>query len=184
MQRLGEFDNKVIIEQHNEPENKHVIWKDPDENKYKEYVDGSWVESDKIATPGSGTDNFPYEYVCPDDFSVTIQYEDWENVESEPYCEIHVDEIDIPAGAKYFYCVNGRKGDYFESAYIELGSGKNILTIDVFPLTDNNKFSGFAFQGWDDGETLIQQASPMTVNFTDILFLGEKKTEPSDESEG
>jgi len=65
MERLGEFDNKVIIEQYNEPENKNVIWKDPDENKYKEYVDGSWVESEKIATPGGGGEITP-EQITPE----------------------------------------------------------------------------------------------------------------------
>ena len=52
MQRLGELNNKVIVEQKTAPENKHVIWKDPVEWKFKEFKDGSWEESEEISIPG------------------------------------------------------------------------------------------------------------------------------------
>lgn len=52
MRRLGELNGKVIIEQPTAPENKYVIWLDSTENKYKEYKDGYWVESDQISTTG------------------------------------------------------------------------------------------------------------------------------------
>ena len=178
MKRLGEFNNKVIVEQEKTPENKYVIWKDPSDNTFKEWVDGSWVESPNIAAPGGGGGgDFPYEYVCPDDFSATVQYEDWENLDSEPYCEIHIDEIDIPEDARYYYCVNGAYGYTSGSASVKIGSGKQYITVDAYPLIDDNKLSGFAFRYYEDGETIIQQASPITFNFTDMTFIGKKKSE-------
>jgi len=100
MQRLGEFDNKVIIEQHNEPENKHVIWKDPDENKYKEYVDGSWVESDKIATPGGGGGggDFPYEYAVFNG-TITINPDDWDTTEDVPRLDMPICDANFESEA-------------------------------------------------------------------------------------
>ena len=59
MERLGEFDNKVIIEQYNEPENKNVIWKDPEADEFKEYENGSWIKSRKIGSPNGGGGNEP-----------------------------------------------------------------------------------------------------------------------------
>lgn len=53
MQRLGELNNKVIVEQKTAPENKHVIWKDPIEGKFKEFKESGWVESEEISVPSS-----------------------------------------------------------------------------------------------------------------------------------
>lgn len=61
MQRLGELNNKVIVEQKTAPENKYVIWKDPVENKFKEFKESGWVESDQISPAGGGS-GFPYPY--------------------------------------------------------------------------------------------------------------------------
>ena len=66
MQRLGELNNKVIIEQVYEPENKNVIWKDPINNVFKEYTNGTWVKSGNLDTP------FPYNYVKLPDITVTF----------------------------------------------------------------------------------------------------------------
>lgn len=48
MQRLGELNNKIIVEQKTAPENKYVIWKDPVEGIFKEYNNGAWVKSDVV----------------------------------------------------------------------------------------------------------------------------------------
>ena len=172
MKKIGKLENVTIVTSEFAPSNGNVIWRDQDGN-LKEAINGEWVPSPKFP---QGGDEFPYEYVCPDDFSVTVQYEDWEDIEEEPHCEINIDEIDIPEDAKCYYCVNGEYGSNFESAYVKIGSGKQYITVEVAPLIDDNKLSGFSLQSYEDGTTIIQQASPITFNFTDMLFLGEKKT--------
>ena len=165
---------KIRWDSNTEPP-KNFVWAKSDD-EFLEYKNGKWDKSEEISPAGSG-DEFPYEYACPDDFSVTVQYEDWENLEEEPYCEIHIDEIDIPENiTTYFYCVNGSKGSDSECAYVKIGSSKQYITVEVAPLIDDNKLSGFSFCGHERGTTIIQQASPITFNFTDMLFIGEKKT--------
>lgn len=75
MERLGEFDNKVIIEQNNEPENKNVIWKDPAADEFKEYEDGAWIKSRKIGTP-----NLPSPIEVSDITALTAEQLDALNV--------------------------------------------------------------------------------------------------------
>ena len=137
----------------------------------------------EIVSGGGGGVDFPYEYVCIDDFSVTVQYEDWEDIEEEPYCVIHIDEVDIPENSDYFYYVNGVKGSEEFAAYAEIGSDENRMTLEICILIDDGKVNGFSFEGWEDGETIIRQASPITFNFSKMIFIGQKKTESSTESE-
>ena len=51
MQRLGNLNNKLIVESIYEPDNKNVIWKDTVNNEFKEYNGSGWVKSENIGAP-------------------------------------------------------------------------------------------------------------------------------------
>lgn len=133
MQRLGELNNKVIIEQKTAPENKHVIWKDPVENKFKEFKESGWVESDKIAPAGGGSD-FPYEYISTDDIITFIVDNDiTDNYYTEKLGETTIaDSIKEYYNNKYYptlYNFNEKAQKYIDS----ISSDKAIFRVSINP---------------------------------------------------
>lgn len=78
MQRLGNLNNKLIVESIYEPDNKNVIWKDTVNNEFKEYNGSGWVKSENLDTP---KEEFPYEWFnLPPKTYVSTQYEILDNI--------------------------------------------------------------------------------------------------------
>ena len=175
MKRLGELDSKVIVEQSTPPKNKHVIWKDPEDNSFKEFSAEGWTDSDKIAPAGGGSNEFPYEYACPDDFSITIKPEDWD-IDKESWARVNIETIQLPNA--YCGCVAKCNNVLYDS-YTECFHEIYIPFIDdvgeVSFTIDNNKITHInvgVYQTIDPSD--IQ---PLTLNFTNLVFIGAKKTE-------
>ena len=132
---------------------------------------------------GGGGDEFPYEYVCPDDFSVTIQPEDWEISGEEANCHINIEPIALPENCEtYFYYVNENCGNQDNSAYIVLGNDKHQLYLEIYFLMLSGNFNGFGIIATGD-ITLIESEFPYTFDFSKIVFIGEKKTDENQDNE-
>lgn len=154
MQRLGELNNKVIVEQKYAPENKHVIWKDPGEDKFKEYKDGQWTESDQIAPAGG--DDFPYKYFIIEDEQITYTVKgDEENNDVIGHLDINIpveifglivknisgnpESMSVSnTSGPFMICPYGN-GDNSEALYLNINGDITIKTGTTF--TPNTKLS-------------------------------------------
>ena len=124
-----------------------------------------------IESKGCKGDDFPYEYYCPDDFSVTINPEDWTTHHGEANAQKQIPiQLKVPEGyeLKIGTCntENYNAGEMCfamfidevsTNCYIELITESNIININA------------------DGEIASSEVEPVTLNFKDLIFLGNKK---------
>ena len=143
---------------------------------YITVTDDSQGIADKVGISGGG-DNFPYEYVCPDDFSVIVQPEDWE-IEGESWARVELEnpiQIPNPYNVKYYKC-NGQVA-YDGEAYIIVDFGEEYeasVSLGIH-IEDHKAFiyrvAIDIFSEIDDPSSI----TPITLNFTDLIFIGNKK---------
>jgi hypothetical protein len=170
MKKIGNLEGKPIVTNEFAPNSKDVIWKDPSDEKFKESIDGEWADSPKI--PSGGEDSFPYEYYCPDDFSVVVNPEDW-NDDDYPYAEISIPaSLQVPENYKLILgsCNNVLYVIEEHSFYVFIEQGKKHYTISVRIDFDQNIFYIMQMDTFDPFEV-----GPITLNFKDFFFLGNKK---------
>ena len=140
---------------------------------YITVTDDSQGIADKVGI--SGGDNFPYEYVCPDDFSVSIQPDDWNIDEYESRARVEVVnpiQIPYPYKVEYWKC-NGQTISGGE-VFFDEGFGEVCVRLGQF-IEDHkkafiDKVEAVIYNEFDPSSII-----PLTLNFTDLVFIGNKK---------
>lgn len=170
-----EFKKKTLIWETNTEPPKNYIWIKEDGKAY-EYNNSTrkWEESKTLPSGKEDTeDAFPYEWICPDDFSITIQPNDWDTDDESEFYSINID-VDIPIISscilESWYCNNVRRTE----------SGDTTITTpwghDVYVYLDKNdeKIYKIVILSYDSSFN-PSEVVPFTLNFTDLLFIGNKK---------
>ena len=138
---------------------------------YITVTDDSQGIADKAGIPSGGSD-IPLEYSCPDDFSVTIQPEDWEYDKEISIANFDTDisvEFDNGDIALIYGECNGVSGYGSDmNVVIEVPWGDARVNIYI---DKSGYISGSISAGIFDPSELVA----ITLNFTNLLFISNIK---------
>ena len=134
-------------------------------------TDLDYIHKAIIESKGCEGDDFPYEYYCPDDFSVVINPEDWTIEQGWTYAEKQIPtQIKVPEGyeLKIGTCNNADYSVVDGQFNLEIAgiADSCIVGFDVL----ENIIGITVYEEFDPSE-----ADPITLNFKDLIFLGNKK---------